>query len=69
MTENRSFIRSSDTCAICGADDVPGCGVFSTVTLMAGYGSAAHDGKSATIHVCGDCLDWLWTVLRHEQWN
>lgn len=44
MTENRSFIRASDTCAICGADDAPGCGVFSTVTLMAGYGGTAHDG-------------------------
>ena len=67
MVGNGGFIHSHHNCATCGAEDVPGCGVLSMITLAAGYGSTAHDGKATTVYVCGDCLDWLWEALEHNQ--
>lgn len=66
MTENGSVTHPHHICAMCGAEDVPGCGVLSTITLTAGYGSTAHDGEATTVYVCGDCLDWLWKTLKHN---
>ena len=67
MRGNEGFMHPGHTCAICGAEDIPGGGVLSTITLAAGYGSTAHDGETATVYVCGDCLDWLWAALQHTR--
>lgn len=49
-------------CAICGGQDMPGFGVCSSVTLLAGYNSD-HDGMKREVPVCGSCLDWLWRCM------
>lgn len=54
MQSKRSLV-----CSMCGAEDLPGCGALSSLTLSGGYGSVEHDMESVSIRLCGQCCDKL----------
>lgn len=55
--QNTDFI-----CEICGKSDM----VASKVILDANYGSA-NDGERVTLDVCGNCIDWLFSVIQKKE--
>lgn len=55
---NTGFMNVGFRCDLCERKDL----VPSKVELEANYGST-HDGERVTLHVCGDCMDWMFNSL------
>lgn len=59
---NTGFMNVDFRCDLCERVDL----VPSKVTLEANYGSV-HDGERVTLHICGDCMDWMLDSLLPEK--
>ena len=56
MTRKQSFV-----CPRCGErSDLPP----SKLTMQGNYGSREHDTERATVKLCGDCYDLLYTIIQ-----
>lgn len=60
MEQNRDFINNDGfRCPLCGGVEL----IPSIVRLEANYGSREHDMERLTVHVCGSCIDKLFTFM------
>jgi len=56
MTRKQSFV-----CPRCGErSNLPP----SILTMQGNYGSQEHDTERATVKLCGDCYDLLYTIIQ-----
>lgn len=55
MSRKQSFI-----CPRCGGGGLSP----SLLTMHGNYGSREHDTERATVKLCGDCYDWLYTIIQ-----
>lgn len=63
MEQNGDFINDDGfRCPLCGEMDL----IASIVRLEANYGSREHDMERLTVHVCGACIDKLFTFMERQ---